>query len=577
MNNIRNFCIIAHIDHGKSTLADRMLELTKTVEDKKMQNQVLDRMELERERGITIKLQPVRMNYEINGERYIFNLIDTPGHVDFSYEVSRSLAAVEGAILLVDATQGIQAQTLANLHLAQKQNLDIIPVINKIDMPAADVEKVSKEITEIINIDSEQIIKVSAKTGENVEKIFPEIIRKIRPPKIDEEKKLRALIFDSIYDDYRGVVAYVKIVDGQIKSGQKIGFMATGAEDVAGEVGFFSPDYVKKENLSSGEIGYIVTGLKNTSGAKVGDTITIKDSSKGQTIALSGYKKVTPMVFAGFFTKDGNINDLRDALEKLSLNDSALSFDPENSPTLGMGFNCGFLGLLHMEIIKERLLREYDIDPVITTPQVKYKKELIHGKTQYSEPWVILEIITPEKYIGPIMEITTKIRGTYLDTQYIGGRTVLQFEAPLANIVTNFYDRLKSVSSGYATMAYEFVEYREEDLVKLDFVLAGDIIESLSKVVHRNEAQFEANKMVKKLKDNLPQQMFKVSIQAAIGGKIIARQDLAALKKNVTAKLYGGDVSRKKKLWKKQKEGKKKMESLGKVEIPTDTFIKLIK
>jgi len=583
--NIRNFCIIAHIDHGKSTLADRMLELTQTINPRKMQAQVLDRMDLERERGITIKLQPVRMIWQpqqTSDSAYILNLIDTPGHVDFSYEVSRTLAAVEGAIVLVDATQGVQAQTLANLYQAQKQNLDIVPAINKIDLPNARVAETKKELAQLLKINEHEILEISAKTGQNVDKLFSKIIEKVRPPKIDTLKPLRALIFDSLYDEYRGIVAFARIVDGQVVPNQTISFMATNAQDKALEVGYFAPDYQKSNILKSGEIGYIMTGLKNLDQCKVGDTIVqiqnanIKNQNNNIE-PLPGYKKAIPMVYAGFYLRTGEINDLREALEKLSLNDSSLTFEPENSLNFGFGFRLGFLGLLHLEIIKERLEREYNLDLIITSPKVNYQTKLLGGKTYYSEPWVKLEIITPQEYIGRIMELTVGIRGIYLSTEYFGERVILKFEAPLANVITNYYDKLKSASSGYASLNYEFIGYRDEDLLKMDIVIAQEPIEALAQIVHRNELFSKAKNMVGKLKESLPKQMFKVSIQAAVGGKIIAREDIPAIKKDVTGHLYGGDVSRKRKLWEKQKKGKKKMQTLGRVDIPTDIFIKLLK
>lgn len=582
--SIRNFCIIAHIDAGKSTLADRMLELTHTVDAKKMKSQYLDQMDLERERGITIKLQPVRMFYsDENNKEYILNLIDTPGHVDFSYEVSRSLAAVEGAILLVDATKGIQAQTLANLYQAIEQNLDIIPVINKIDLPNAQIEETKKEISELLKIDEEKILTISAKNGTNVEKIFPEIIKNINPPKIEDNTPLRALIFDSVYDEYRGVVAYIKVVDGCLQAGENIHLMASGENEKALEVGYFSPQYTKKDILYSGEIGYIVTGFKDVSYCKVGDTVINSKSklesekSNKKIEPLKGYQKVKPMVFAQFYSQDGDVGRLRDALEKLSLNDSSLSFEPTSSLIFGMGFECGFLGLLHLEIIKERLAREYNLDLIITSPRVSYKISKSGTKTTYEEPWVRLEIITPKEYIGPIIDLTVNLRGKYVSTEFISDRAVIIFDAPLANIVTNYYDRLKSVSAGYASLNYDFRAYQEEDLVKMDIIIAGDTYDNLSQIVHRSELISRAKNTVKKLKDLLPKQTFKVIIQAAVGGKVIARENLGALRKDVTGHLYGGDVSRKKKLLKKQAEGKKRMQKFGKVDIPTDVFIKLLK
>jgi GTP-binding protein LepA len=630
--NIRNFCIIAHIDHGKSTLADRMLELTNTVSTRDMKEQILDKMDLERERGITIKLQPARMKYltsQTNADytpthadkpiaydplyatknihyhqgqnpllsdqvEYQLNLIDTPGHVDFGYEVSRSLAAVEGAILLVDATKGIQAQTLANLYQAIDQNLDIIPVINKIDLPNAQIEKTKMEIVKLLGVKDDEILEISAKTGQGVDNLFQEIVKKIRPPKINDSNPLRALIFDSIYDEYRGVVAYVRIVDGSINNQDTIRLMTTNQSDKAIEVGYFKPQYTKQKSLNSGEIGYIVTGFKDVSHCKVGDTITqarLKTSdlshdshltsSDSQTQShiqpLPGYKQVKPMVFAQVYTQDGEINKLREALEKLSINDSSLSFKPTNSKVLGLGFECGFLGLLHLEITTERLKREYDLNIIVTTPKVNYKITQENSKIVYEEPWAKLEIVTSQNCIGPIMELTSSSRAKYISTEYIGDRVVLNFEAPLANIIIDFYDRLKSISSGYASLNYEFTEYRKEDLVKLDIIISGEKYDALSQIVHRSRVLSKAKNIVKKLKETLPKQMFQISIQAAVGGKIVARENLSALKKDVAGYLYGGDISRKKKLWAKQAKGKKRMEKMGKVDIPTDIYIKLIR
>ncbi len=583
--NIRNFCIIAHVDHGKSTLADRFLEITKTVEDRNMREQYLDKMDLERERGITIKLQPVTINFN----NYQLNLIDTPGHVDFSYEVSRSLAAVEGAILLIDATQGIQAQTLANLYYAQKQNLDIIPVINKIDLPAADKEKVVSEIVELLKIDRSQILYTSAKTGEGVEQILEAVIKRVKPPKGDLSPT-RALIFDSVYDSYRGVIAYIRVVDGQIYSGDKISLMQTRAEDDALDVGIFSPNYTKKEKLEVGDIGYVVTGLKNISLCQVGDTLTVDNSKfeirnskindlKNQ-IGLSplpGYKKIRPMIFASLYSQEGNINKLREALNKLKLNDSSLSFEPESSRAFGFGFKCGFLGLLHMEIVKERLEREYDLDLIVTTPQVDYIVQNLDGKLSYKEPWVALEIVCPGQFIGSVMDLAQKSRAKYISTEYISDRVILKYEAPLASIIINFYDKLKSISSGYASMNYELIDYRYEDLVKMDILIAGEKIDVLSQIVHRLELNSKAHEITKRLKDLIPKQMFQITVQAAVGGKILAREDISAMKKDVTGHLYGGDITRKRKLWEKQAKGKQKMKKLGKVDIPSDVFIKLLK
>jgi GTP-binding protein LepA len=605
MSNIRNFCIIAHIDHGKSTLADRFLEFTKTVETRNMKDQLLDTMDLERERGITIKLQPVRMIYypqitntnnqtdelkiknlklKIDSE-YILNLIDTPGHVDFSYEVSRSLAAVQGAILLVDATQGVQAQTLANLYQAMDQNLTIIPVLNKIDLPNADVEKSKKELVDLLGFHEDEILAVSAKTGEGVEKVFEEIVKKVPPPIGNIDAPTQALVFDSIYDNYRGVVAYVSVVNGRITKNDKIKLLATGAQDEALEVGTFSPKLMPKEELFAGEIGYIVTGLKDVSQCQVGETVTVTQSSKLKTQndsnilvnALPGYKKVVPMVFASIYTTDGEINKLRDALGKLKLNDASLGYEPENSSAFGFGFKCGFLGLLHMEIIKERLEREYNLSLIVTTPKVNYIKYTVNGRDEYEEPWCKVEIISPQVYIGAIMELLDNNRGLYKEMRYLGDRVILDYECPLAQIIVNFYDQLKSASQGYASMNYELIDYRKEDLVLMDVLVAGEKIDVLEQVVHRLELNNRAHEIVKKLKSLIPRQWFDVTIQAAIGGKILARENIAAFKKDVAGYLYGGDISRRKKLWAKQARGKKKMKKLGRVDIPTDVFINLLK
>lgn len=735
MNNIRNFCIIAHIDHGKSTLADRFLEITSTVEKRNMKAQLLDQMDLERERGITIKLQPVRMlwhttqinadlktnadsadnkliyeelTYKIRGaifnvfnklgpafkeniyqralkeelskndlefesekilniyydekkvgtykpdfiiedkiiielkalpflgqlekkqtwsylkgskyklallvnfgasklqiERYIYdsirknppenpqksanveyvlNLIDTPGHVDFTYEVSRSLAAVEGAILLVDATQGVQAQTLANLYQALDQNLVIIPVLNKIDLPNSDVEKVKDELVELLGFDRNEILAVSAKTGENVDLVLEEIIKKVPPPKGDPSAPTQALVFDSIYDNYRGVVAYIRVINGKIIKNDKIKLIATRSEDTALEVGTFSPKYEPKESLCAGEIGYVISSLKQVEDCKVGDTLTTQNSQLEtrnnvflEVEPLPGYKKVTPMVFASIYTADGEINKLRDALGKLKLNDASLSYEPENSSAFGFGFKCGFLGLLHMEIIKERLEREYGLSLVVTTPKVNYIEDKSSARVEYEEPWSKVEVIAPQNYTGAIMDLLDHNRGIYKEMRYIGERVILDYECPLAQIIVNFYDKLKSISAGYASMNYEMLEYRKEDLVKMDVLVAGEKIDVLEQIVHKTELQSKAHEITKKLKDLIPRQWFDVTIQAANGGKILARENIGALKKDVTGYLYGGDISRKKKLWAKQARGKKKMKKLGKVDIPTDVFINLLK
>ncbi|MFH1662031.1 MAG: translation elongation factor 4 [Candidatus Falkowbacteria bacterium] len=590
---IRNFCIIAHIDHGKSTLADRMLEITNTVEKRKMKNQMLDIMVIERERGITIKLQPVTMDY--NG--YILNLIDTPGHVDFTYEVSRSLAAVEGAILLVDATQGIQAQTLANLYLAMDQNLEIIPVVNKIDLPAADKEKTKNEIIKLLGCSEKDIIYASGKTGVGVKEILDSVIKNVPAPNIaKEENQLRALIFDSNYDEYKGVVAYVRVMDGEIKKEDKIKLIATKASSEAIDVGIFKPDYYSTGELKTGEIGYIVTGFKNVGECRVGDTIT-KTATEKETKPLQGYKEVKPMVFAGIFPREGNeLEELREAMDKLKLNDSSLIFEPEHSDALGFGFRCGFLGLLHLEIFQERLKREYNLNLIVTIPSVAYHVYKKNGEEitirspqklptreeieKIEEPWVNLDIITPKDYIGSVMSFAQDKRGVYKNTEYLDeDRAVLHYEIPMAMILTDFYDKIKSISSGYASINYEFFGYREANVVKMDILVAEDIIESLAMIVYEDDAFKRGKEVVNTLKETLPKQMFVLKLQAAIGGKIIAAERISAMRKDVTAKLYGGDVSRKRKLLEKQKKGKKKMMSAGKgsVEIPSDTFVKILK
>jgi len=592
MNNIRNFCIIAHIDHGKSTLADRMLEITGTIEKRKMKEQVLDRMDLERERGITIKLQPVTMEYS----GYLLNLIDTPGHVDFTYEVSRSLAAVEGAILLVDATQGIQAQTLANLYLAMDQDLKIIPVVNKIDLPAADKQKTKDEIVKLLGCEENEIIYASGKTGTGVEDILKAVIDRVDPPKGNNEDILRALIFDSNYDEYRGVVAYIRIMDGNVKKGDKIRLIATGAESEAIDVGIFKPDYKSTGNLEAGKIGYIITGFKEVGECRVGDTVTLQKVAE-KVVPLKGYTEVKPMVFAGIFPKEGNeFEELREAIEKLKLNDSALMYEPERSHALGFGFRCGFLGILHLEIFQERLRREYNLDLIVTVPSVAYRVYRKNGEEfvirtpqqlperetieKIEEPWVKLDIITPKNYVGAIMSLAQDKRGIYKNTEYLDeNRVILHYDMPMSAILTDFYDKIKSVSSGYASINYEFSEYKEANVVKMDILVAEEVVEALSVIVYEDDAFRQGKEIVQTLKDSLPKQMFALKLQAAVGGKIIAAERLSAMRKDVTAKLYGGDVSRKKKLLEKQKKGKKKMMQSGKgsVEIPSDTFIKLLK
>lgn len=593
MSSIRNFCIIAHIDHGKSTLADRMIEITHTVEERKMKEQLLDQMDLERERGITIKLQPVRMQYKNRNGEYILNLIDTPGHVDFHYEVSRSLAAVEGAVLLVDAAKGVQAQTLANLYSAIEQGLEIIPVVNKVDLPNANIEKTEKEIMHILGCKREEILRASGKTGQGVNEILDAIIERIPAPKGETGKPLRALIFDSVYDEYRGVVAYVRIVDGKVQKDDILGYFATHAEGTAIEVGYFFPSLTKTETLSSGEVGYIATGLKSVSLCRVGDTVYTRKQEIEEP--LPGYQEVYPVVYASFYPREGEeYNAMRDALEKLRLNDASFIFEPESNPALGRGFRCGFLGMLHLEIIQARLEREFHFSPVITTPSVVYLVTFKNGekKTLYScaeypdpstiesiaEPFVKLEIITPSEYLGDVMQLLSGLRSIYKNTRYIDSdRAVLECEIPLMEIIVNFHDDLKSVSSGFASMSYENIGYRESDLVKLDILVAAERIDALSRIVPRERTFFEGKKTVERLKKTIPRQNFVIALQAAVGGKIIARESISAYRKDVIAKLYGGDFSRKKKLLEKQKKGKKRMRDSGRVAIPPEAFLSVLK
>jgi len=586
--NIRNFCIISHIDHGKSTLADRLLELTGTVEQRKMRSQFLDMMELEQEKGITIKLQPVKMEYD----GYLLNLIDTPGHVDFSYEVSRSLAAVEGALLLVDASQGVQAQTLANLHLAQKQNLVIIPVINKIDLPQAQVEKIIKEMSQLLKVKQEEIIRISAKQGTNIKQILRAIIEKIPAPQGNPDNPLRALIFDSKYDSYKGALAYLRIVDGQIKAGDKIKMMASSKNTEVIEVGIFKPEMVKVDSLLAGQIGYIATGLKQVSHCRVGDTIASQDK---KTEPLAGYQEAKPMVFASFYPANPDDHDLlKDSLTKLELNDAALQYEPESCDGLGRGFRCGFLGMLHLEIILERLKREYQLNLIVTSPSVSYqiitldkKQETIFSANdlpemnkieQIKEPWASLEIITPNQYLGQVMKLLEGTRGEYKDTQYLSPeRVLIEYHIPLNEIIIDFYDQLKNTTSGYASMNYNILDYRKGDLVKMDILVAGDNVEAFSKITHKESAFREGRSMVKKLKEVIPKQLFSVSLQAALGGNVIARETISARRKDVTGYLYGGDYTRKRKLLEKQKKGKKKMKALGKIDLPQEIFFKVLK
>lgn len=587
-DHIRNFCIIAHIDHGKSTLADRMLELTGTVQKRDMKSQLLDSMELEREKGITIKLAPVRMGYK----GHELNLIDTPGHVDFSYEVSRSLQACEGAILVVDASQGIQAQTLANVYLALAADLTIIPVLNKIDLPAADVPRVSAEIINLLGCSEDDILKISAKTGEGVLEVLDAVVERVTPPQGEATAPTRSLIFDSYFDDYRGVILYTRSIDGQIKKGDTIDMMATGASGIALEVGSLSPSMKPSDVLNTGEIGYIVTNLRTTRDARVGDTVTVRRASA--TEPLPGYKLVKPFVYAGFFpVSNDDYQSLKDAVEKLSLSDSALQFEPENSPVLGFGVRIGFLGLLHLDIIKERLEREYDLDLVITNPSTDYQVTLNSGEeldiksasslpdvskvSTIKEPWIKGEIVVPSQFIGSVIQLIVSKRGLQQNLSYIDERALISFEAPLANLLTDFYDQLKSVTSGYGSFNYELDDYRVEDLVRVDFYVAGEMIDALSVMAHRSESQSLGREMTKKLKEVIPRQNFQVALQAAIGGRFIAREDLSAYRKDVTTGLYGGDVSRKKKVLAKQAKGKKRMKRFGKVDIPSEAFMVMLK
>ena len=586
---IRNFCIIAHIDHGKSTLADRLMELTGTVEKRNMKAQLLDKMDLEREKGITIKLAPVRMQYK----NYELNLIDTPGHVDFSYEVSRSLEACEGAILVVDASQGIQAQTLANVYLALAADLTILPVLNKIDLPAADVERVSAEVVALLGCKKEDILHISAKNGLGVAELLDEIVAKIPAPTVDETLPSRALIFDSYYDDYRGVVLYVRVFDGIIKKSDIMEMMGTKSEGIALEVGCLTPEMKSTGVLRSGEIGYIVTNLKSTREARVGDTITLEKNKA--TSPLPGYLEVKPFVYAGFFPDSNeNYQLLKDAIEKLSLSDSALQFTPENSPVLGYGVRIGFLGLLHMDIVKERLEREYDLELVVTNPSTDYHILLINGEeldiksaselpdpaqiAEIREPWIKGEVVCPKQYVGAVIQLIVQKRGIHKNLSYVDAQLALvSFDAPLANLLTDFYDQLKSVTSGYGSFNYDLSEYRAEQLVRLDFYVANERIDALSLMVHQSEATGIGRDIVKKLKDVIPRQNFQISLQAAIGARFLAREDISAFRKDVTGYLYGGDVSRKKKLLAKQAKGKKRMKRFGKVDIPSDAFTVLLK
>ncbi len=592
---IRNFCIIAHVDHGKSTLADRLLELTGTISDREMTDQVLDSMELERERGVTIKASAVRMLYEAaGGQQYELNLIDTPGHVDFSYEVSRALQAAEGAILVVDATQGIEAQTLANLFLALDAGLEIVPVINKIDLAAARPDEVAEEIEELLGVDALDVLQVSAKGGTNVPAVLEAVVERVPPPGGDAAKPLRALIFDSHYDPYKGVVAYVRVVDGVLDQGDPLLMMATGAECEPIEVGIFSPTMKATGRLSTGEVGYVATGLKTIREARVGDTITNRDNPAEQP--LPGYKAAKPMVFAGIYPVESEDYPLlRDALEKLQLNDAALVWEPETSQALGFGFRCGFLGLFHMEIVQERLEREYGLDIIATAPSVEY--EVVMRNTgeviaidspaempdeglieEIREPWMRIQIFTPTDYIGPIMELVTKKRGEYIATEYLDRtRVVLSYDIPLAELVVDFYDWLKSVSRGYASLDYHFLEYRAGDLVRLEVLVNHAPVDALALIVHREQAYHKGQALVSRLKELIPRQLFVVPIQASVGSKIISRANVKALRKDVLSKCYGGDVTRKRKLLEKQKRGKKRMKMIGQVEVPQEAFLAVLR
>ena len=593
--NIRNFCIIAHIDHGKSTLADRLIELTGVLTKREMQEQVLDNMELERERGITIKLQSVRTVYKAkDGEEYILNLIDTPGHVDFTYEVSRSLAACEGAILVVDASQGVEAQTLANVYLALDNNLEIVPVINKIDLPSANPEMVIEEIENVIGVEAHSAPRISAKTGLNVEEVLEAIVNNIPAPSGDPKAPTKALIFDSYYDNYKGAVAFVRVKDGSIKVGDEIDFMAAGKSYIVSEVGYFGAGtYIPTNELKTGEVGYVAASIKNVSDIHVGDTITLKENKAKEP--LPGYKKVTPMVYCGIYPADGSdYENLKVALEKLSLNDASLFWEPETSVALGFGFRCGFLGLLHMEIIQERIDREYDLNVITTAPSVIYKVTKTDGTkfdlynptdlpatqeiSYIEEPIVKADIMLPKEYVGNVMELCQDRRGVYKDMQYMDeSRVILKYELPLNEIIYDFFDALKSRTKGYASFDYEIIGYNKSDLVKLDIMLNGDVIDAFSLIVHKDKAYARGRKMAEKLKTAIPRQMFEIPIQAAIGGKVIARETISAMRKDVLAKCYGGDITRKKKLLEKQKEGKKKMKSFGTVDVPQEAFMSILK
>ncbi len=594
VSRIRNFSIIAHIDHGKSTLADRLLQVTKTVQQREMKEQFLDNMDLERERGITIKLQAARMNYHSqDGQDYVLNLIDTPGHVDFSYEVSRSLVACEGALLVVDASQGVEAQTLANVYLALEHDLEIIPVLNKIDLPGAEPERVLAEIEEVIGLDCSSAIMASAKEGIGVDEILESIVNLIPPPQDTVAEPLRALIFDSYYDPYRGVIVYFRVVDGKVKKGDRVRLMASGKEYEIDELGVLSPQQIQVEELHAGEVGYIAAAIKAVEDARVGDTITLAKAKASEP--LPGYTEAKPMVFCGLFPTDSDqYEDLRDALEKLKLNDAALNYEPETSSAMGFGFRCGFLGLLHMEIVQERLEREYNLDLITTAPSVIYRVTDNDGEVEeidnpsqlpepnrrqkIEEPYIRVEMITPETYVGTLMELCQNRRGVFKDMRYFAhNRTTLIYELPLAEVVTDFFDQLKSRSRGYASMEYSFLDYQENHLVRLDILVNSDKVDSLAMIVHRDKAYNVGRALTEKLKELIPRHQFKIPIQAAIGSKVIASEHIPALRKDVLAKCYGGDISRKKKLLQKQAKGKKRMKSIGTVDVPQEAFMAVLK
>lgn len=592
-SHTRNFCIIAHIDHGKSTLADRIMDVTETVTKREAKDQLLDSMDIERERGITIKLTPVTMKYRYKGEEYYFNLIDTPGHVDFTYEVSRSLAACEGAVLIVDASQGIEAQTLTNVYLALDNDLEILPVINKIDLPSARPDEIKLEIEEIIGLDASNVPLISAKEGTNIEQVLEQVIELLPPPKGDDDKPLKALIFDSVYDSYKGAICLIRVFDGTVKAGTRIKMMATGKEYDVTEVGIFNPKMMDVDSLSAGEVGYLCASIKNVADTKVGDTVTLADG--GIDTPLPGYKQVSPMVYSGIYPADGaHYDDLKDALEKLKLNDASLVYEPEVSTALGFGFRCGFLGLLHMEIIEERLEREFDLDLVTTAPSVSYQVIKTDGSMllvenpsnlppqseidYMEEPLVRAFLYTPPEYVGTIMELCQDKRGTFVDLEYLDKQRVkIEYEIPLNEIIYDFFDSLKSRTRGYASLDYEIIGYRRSELVKLDLLLNGEICDALSLIVHKDKAYARGRGIAEKLKDVIPRQMFEIPIQASIGNKVIARETVKAMRKDVLAKCYGGDITRKKKLLEKQKEGKKRMRQVGSVSVPSEAFMSILK